>query len=251
MSCQRLYLAAAVAATSIPVFAAETVPPLGETMVTATRTETPVSDVLAPVILINRDDLARSLAPDISALLQFHAGIDIARNGGPGQTTSVFIRGTDSNHATVLVDGVRINPGTIGGAQIQNVSPDVVDRIEIVKGPRSTLYGTDAIGGVINIITRRYPTSGFDASVGYGRYDTREASFSAGFRGDQQRDRALPVYGWTPKGFLLNPSAASTADTRTRAFRCVAGCRSDLRSSARASGIRKVRPSTWISFSRP
>ncbi len=184
MSLRRLCLAAAVAATSIPVFAAETVPPLGETMVTATRTETPVSDVLAPVILITRDDLARSLAPDISALLQFHAGIDIARNGGPGQTTSVFIRGTDSNHATVMVDGVRINPGTIGGAQIQNVSPDVVDRIEIVKGPRSTLYGTDAIGGVINIITRRYPTSGFDASVGYGRYDTREAAFSGGFRGD-------------------------------------------------------------------
>jgi vitamin B12 transporter len=185
VSLQRLCLAVAVTATSVPAFAAETVPPLGETMVTATRTETAVSDVLAPVILINRDDLARSLAPDISALLQFHAGIDIARNGGPGQTTSVFIRGTDSNHATVMVDGVRINPGTIGGAQIQNVSPDVVDRIEIVKGPRSTLYGTDAIGGVINIITRRYPASGFDASVGYGRYDTRQAAFSGGFKGDK------------------------------------------------------------------
>ena len=128
------------------------------------------------------------------ALLQFHAGIDIARNGGPGQTTSVFIRGTDSNHATVMVDGVRINPGTIGGAQIQNVSPDVVDRIEIVKGPRSTLYGTDAIGGVINIITRRYPTSGFDASVGYGRYDTREAAFSGGFTGDQAKSASLVVW---------------------------------------------------------
>ncbi len=185
MSFRRLCVAAAVAATSSAVFSAEPVPPLGETMVTATRTETAVSDVLAPVILIDRDDLERSLAPDISALLQFHAGIDIARNGGPGQTTSVFIRGTDSNHATVLVDGVRINPGTIGAAQIQNVSPDVVDRIEIVKGPRSTLYGTDAIGGVINIITRRYPTSGFDASIGYGRYDTREASFSGGFRGEK------------------------------------------------------------------
>jgi vitamin B12 transporter len=83
-----------------------------------------------------------------------------------------------------MIDGVRINPGTIGGAQIQNISPQVVDRIEVVKGPRSTLYGTDAIGGVINIITRRYARSGFDASVGYGRYDTREASFSGGFRGD-------------------------------------------------------------------
>jgi len=179
-----LCLATAAVAVSVSASGAEPVPPLGETMVTATRTETPVSDVLEPVILIDRDELARSLAPDVASLLQFHAGIDIARNGGPGQTTSVFIRGTDSNHATVMIDGVRINPGTIGGAQIQNVSPAVVDRIEVVKGPRSTLYGTDAIGGVINIITRRYAASGFDASVGYGRYDTREASFSGGLRSD-------------------------------------------------------------------
>ena len=185
MSFKRPIVAAVLAAASTTVFAAETREPLGETIVTATRTETPLSDVLAPVILISRDDLARSLAPDVSGLLQFHAGIDVARNGGPGQTTSIFIRGTDSNHATVLIDGVRINPGTIGGAQIQNVSPDVVDRIEIVKGPRSTLYGTDAIGGVINIITRKYGTSGFDASVGYGRYNTRQASFSGGFASDR------------------------------------------------------------------
>ncbi|HZF27087.1 MAG TPA: TonB-dependent receptor, partial [Steroidobacteraceae bacterium] len=114
-----------------------------------------------------------------------HAGIDIARNGGPGQTTSVFIRGADSNQTTVLVDGVRINPGTIGGAQIQNIPPEVVDRIEVVKGPRSTLYGSDAIGGVINIITRKYSQSGFDASLGYGRYNTRQATFSGGFGGNQ------------------------------------------------------------------
>ena len=181
MSILRLSVAAAAAAVTVPVFAAETSTPLGETVVTATRTETAIDDVLAPIIVITRDDLQRSLAPDVSELLQFHAGIDIARNGGPGQTTTVFIRGTDSNHATVLVDGVRINPGTIGGAQIQNVAPDVVDRIEIVKGPRSTLYGTDAIGGVINIITRRYAQSGFEASAGYGRYDTRQASFSGGY----------------------------------------------------------------------
>lgn len=181
MSILRLSVAAAAAAITVPVFAAETSTPLGATVVTATRTDTAIDEVLAPIIVITRDDLQRSLAPDVSELLQFHAGIDIARNGGPGQTTTVFIRGTDSNHATVLVDGVRINPGSIGGAQIQNVAPDVVDRIEIVKGPRSSLYGTDAIGGVINIITRRYARSGFEASAGYGRYDTRQASFSGGY----------------------------------------------------------------------
>ena len=172
--------AAAVAALfSLPLSAAEA--PLGNTVVTATRTETIMDEVLAPVIVITRKELERSLAPDVASLLQFHAGIDIARNGGPGQVTSVFIRGTDSNHATMLVDGVRINPGTIGGASIQNIAPETIERIEIVKGPRSTLYGTDAIGGVINLITRSYTDNGFDAATGYGRYDTFLAAASGGF----------------------------------------------------------------------
>jgi vitamin B12 transporter len=174
--------ASLAALLSLPLAAAE--PPLGNTVVTATRTETVMDEVLAPVIVITREELERSLAPDVASLLQFHAGIDIGRNGGPGQTTSIFIRGTDSNHATVLVDGARINPGTIGGASIQNIAPETIERIEIVKGPRSTLYGTDAIGGVINLITRSYTDNGFDAATGYGRYDTLLATASGGFGGE-------------------------------------------------------------------
>jgi vitamin B12 transporter len=174
--------ASLAALLSLPLAAAE--PPLGNTVVTATRTETVVDEVLAPVIVITREELERSLAPDVASLLQFHAGIDIGRNGGPGQATSIFIRGTDSNHATVLVDGVRVNPGTIGGASIQNIAPETIERIEIVKGPRSTLYGTDAIGGVINLITRSYTDNGFDAATGYGRYDTFLATASGGFGGE-------------------------------------------------------------------
>jgi vitamin B12 transporter len=90
------------------------------------RTEVDRDDVLAPVIVITRE-LDRSLAPDVASLLQFHAGIDVARNGGPGQTTTVFIRGAESNHTTVLVDGVRINPGTIGGAQLQHITPSAIE----------------------------------------------------------------------------------------------------------------------------
>ena len=174
--------ASLAALLSLPLAAAE--PPLGNTVVTATRTETVVDEVLAPVIVITREELERSLAPDVASLLQFHAGIDIGRNGGPGQATSIFIRGTDSNHATVLVDGVRVNPGTIGGASIQNIAPETIERIEIVKGPRSALYGTDAIGGVINLITRSYTDNGFDAATGYGRYDTFLATASGGFGGE-------------------------------------------------------------------
>jgi vitamin B12 transporter len=92
----------------------------------------------------------------------------------------VFIRGAESNHTLVLVDGVRINPGTIGLAALQNIAPALIERIEIVKGPRSALYGSDAIGGVINVITRRGSRDGWTAELGYGSYDTRQASLSGG-----------------------------------------------------------------------
>jgi vitamin B12 transporter len=149
-------------------------------IVTATRVPTPVDEVLAPVIVIDRETIERSAPGDASDLLRFHAGLEVARNGGPGQTTALFIRGADSNHTLVLVDGVRINPGTIGLAAIQNIPPDMIERIEVVKGPRSSLWGTDAIGGVINIVTRRGTHDGWAAEAGYGDYDTRKASFNGG-----------------------------------------------------------------------
>jgi vitamin B12 transporter len=154
-------------------------------VVTATRTPIPIEEVLAPVIVIDRDSIERSAAGDVTELLRFHAGLDLGRNGGPGQTTAVFIRGAESNHTLVLVDGIRINPGTIGVAALQNIPPSMVERIEIVKGPRSALYGTDAIGGVVNVITRRGARDGWAAEVGYGAYDTRQASLNGGFAAER------------------------------------------------------------------
>jgi len=150
-------------------------------VVTATRTPQTLEKTIAPVIVIDRETIERSQAIDTADLLRFHAGIDIGRNGGPGQVTSVFIRGADSNHTLVLVDGVRINPGTIGGAAIQNIHPDLIERIEIVKGPHSVLFGSNAIGGVINIITRRAKENSArtSARIAYGRFNTRQGS--AGF----------------------------------------------------------------------
>ena len=150
-------------------------------VVTATRVPAPLQEVLAPVIVIDRETIERSAATDAADLLRFHAGLDVARNGGPGQPASVFIRGAESNHTLVLIDGVRINPGTIGLPALQNVTPDMVERIEVVKGPRSTLWGSDAIGGVINVVTRRGSRDGWVAEAGYGDYDTRKASVNGGF----------------------------------------------------------------------
>lgn len=197
---------AVAAALTTPVFAQDN---LEETIVTATRTPVPVDAIGSPVIVITRSDIERSLASDVSELLQQHAGLEIARTGGPGQQTSLFTRGTDSNHTVVLLDGVRINPGTIGSAALQNISPESLDRIEIVKGPRSALYGTDAIGGVVQLFTRgsrlgAEPKSGGSAGASFGTDDTRQyygdASIAAGdkvrlgFGGSYEESDGMPVF---------------------------------------------------------
>lgn len=157
----------------------------GDTIiVTATRTEIPLRDATVPVTVITREDIELSLATDLSELLRFEAGIDIGRNAGPGQATSLFLRGTESNHTLVLIDGVRMNPGTIGGAAVQNIAPELIERVEIVKGARSALFGTDAIGGVINIITRRSDARYFEGGVGRGSFDSRSGQLSSGNRSD-------------------------------------------------------------------
>lgn len=155
----------------------------GETIiVTATRTEIALSDSTVPVSIITREDIELSMATDLSELLRFEADIDIGRNGGPGQATSLFLRGTESNHTLVLIDGVRMNPSTIGGAAIQNIAPEVIERIEIVKGARSALFGTDAIGGVINVITRRADSAYLEGGVGGGSFASQSGHVSGGNR---------------------------------------------------------------------
>lgn len=177
---------------------------LDETVVTATRTPVALSSVGSPVIVITRNDIERSLANDVSELLQQHAGLEVARNGGQGQTTSLFTRGTESNHTVVLIDGVRINPGTIGGAAFQNISPEAIERIEIVKGPGSSLYGTEAIGGVVQIFTRGASQDGFSAGATYGSNETQQlfgdATVSAGerwkfgFGGGYTESEGIPTF---------------------------------------------------------
>jgi vitamin B12 transporter len=165
--------------------AANDVAPEDTIVVTATRNELSIDDATIPVTVINRDQIEQSLATDLSELLRFEAGIDIGRNGGPGQATSVFLRGTESNHTLLLIDGVRVNPGTIGGAAFQHIAPEVIERVEIVKGARSSLYGTEAIGGVINVITRQAEKTSIDASLGYGSFNTTSGNISGGFASER------------------------------------------------------------------
>ena len=177
---------------------------LDDVVVTATRRTISATQALPPVVIIDRAAIERSNALDVAELLRYHSGIEIARNGGPGQVTSTFIRGANSNHTLVLIDGVRVNPGTAGGAALQNITPELVERIEIVKGPRSSLHGSEAIGGVINIITRRGAAgTEFGARVQAGRYGTRGASanlswqeegFGAGISATTLRVDGFPTF---------------------------------------------------------
>jgi vitamin B12 transporter len=180
-------IAAAAVTLTIPFSRVEAQQEITRVLVTATRHAEEPDSALAPAVVISRETLDRSLALDVTEVLRFHAGMDVVRSGGPGQSTSVFIRGAESNHTLVLIDGVRMNPGTIGTAALQNIAPELIERIEIVKGPRSTLYGTDAIGGVINVITRRdqKPGGHFSAQAGMGPYATRQGNAQASLAGDR------------------------------------------------------------------
>ena len=150
-------------------------------VVTATRTIQTRDQNIAPVIVITAQDIDQSQASDVAEILRQHAGLEIARNGGPGQVASVFVRGTNSNHVLLMVDGVKINPGTIGGPTWQYLSPQMIERIEVVKGPRSSLYGSEALGGVVNIITKR-GTQGqhWQASTEFGAENTQK--YAAGYQ---------------------------------------------------------------------
>jgi vitamin B12 transporter len=124
-------------------------------VVTASRIAEPVTAVVASVTVITRADIERLQPRSVLELLSGLQGISVASNGDLGKSSSVFVRGTNSDHVLVLIDGVKIGSATVGQAALEQLPVDQIDRVEIVRGPRSSLYGSDAIGGIIQIFTRR------------------------------------------------------------------------------------------------
>jgi len=151
-------------------------------IVTATRTAETASETLASVTVVTRADLERRQARSVPDALRGIPGLAISNTGGPGKATSFFLRGTESDHVLVLIDGIEVGSATLGTTPFQNLPIAEVERIEVVRGPRSSLYGSEAIGGVIQIFTRR---GGGDLtprfSVGAGSYNS--ASVSGGLSG--------------------------------------------------------------------
>lgn len=155
---RRRAAALSVAAGSLLSFcagraAAETAS-LEPVVVTGARIEQPLDDALAPVTLITRADLERLQAAEVVELIARQAGLQFARSGGPGSQASLFARGANSGQLLVLVDGQRINAATSGAATLGGLDAATIERIEIVRGNLSSLYGSEAIGGVVQIFTR-------------------------------------------------------------------------------------------------
>lgn len=148
--------------------------PGGETVVTATRVPQRLSDALRSVTVITAADIEESGQLTLAQVLQQFGGLEMAANGGPGTSSSVFIRGASSAHTLVLVDGIRQQSATTGTTAFENIPLAQIERIEIVPGPVSGLYGSDAIGGVIQIFTRgNRAGSSADVTASLGSYGTK------------------------------------------------------------------------------
>ena len=162
-----------VAAETTADASAETV--LDTVVVTADRKARTVDETLAPVTVITRKDLEKYQAQSVSEVLQHVAGVSLTNDGGMGKNTSVALRGTNANHVLVLIDGVKIGSATLGSVAWADLPLDTVERIEVVRGARSSLYGSEAIGGVIQIFTRK-GGKGFQPQViiGAGSHDTEK-----------------------------------------------------------------------------
>jgi vitamin B12 transporter len=152
-----------------------------EVIVSANRFAQAPGELLSAHTVINRSFIEQLGASSVFDVLMTVPGVQLARTGTDGSQTSIFVRGSNSNHTLVLLDGVRINTASEGAARLENIPVDHIERIEIVRGPQSSLYGADAIGGVIQIFTRQNTQAagksyGGQLALGNGTEKSRLAS---------------------------------------------------------------------------
>ncbi len=192
---KQLLLGAAVVA-AIPAQAAT----IEQIVITANRSEQASIEVLSSHQVITKDEITKLQVTSVGDLLKRVTGVQIVNQGGGGQQTSVFTRGTNSNHTLILIDGVRVGSATIGATNLATVSPDHIERIEVIKGPRASLWGSDAIGGVIQIFTKRHEAGEGSVSASAGTNDYWQGAASVGL-GNQDHAYTLSVSAEQSKGF--------------------------------------------------
>ena len=181
-------------------------------VITATKVETPASRVGASVTVITGEELETYNYERIEDALRQVPGVDVQRSGGPGKTTSIRIRGASSNQVQIMVDGMRVKSPTLGTADLSELTLDAIERIEVVRGPQSSLHGADAMGGVVNIITRK------------GRGPVRATLHAEGGNHDTFRERvevtgAIESFNFTLSGSRLDSAGQfDNDDTGQTAF---------------------------------
>lgn len=173
---------------------------VGEIIVTGTSTEMLRSDIPASVTLITERDIKETGVSNVSDLLRNVPGLDVVQPGGAGKTSSIFIRGANSSHTLVLVDGIRVNNPTTGRFDFADLSTDNIERIEIIRSPMSTLYGSEAMGGVIQIFTKKGSSTGGTVSFETGSHGTTKESISTGVKKDFY-DISLNASRYDTEGF--------------------------------------------------
>ncbi len=180
-------------------------------VVTASRGASPAT-TMRDAVVITREDLDAAGSLSLGEVLQRRAGVELRATGGPGQPQTLFIRGAGSAQTLVLVDGLRVGSATVGTTSIEHIPLEMIERIEVVKGPLSSLYGPEAIGGVIQVFTRGKDVPHLFASAGYGTDNDRRASagittvdadtrlaLSMGFRDVDARSATNPrAFGYNP-----------------------------------------------------
>jgi len=192
------------AQSDAPVLLASASNPMNPIIVTATRTPTKASDVLADNVYIGPEEIEQAGQTSLVELLQRQRGVEVSGYGSGGAPASVFLRGTNNSQSLVLIDGIRIESALFGGATWSTIPLGLIDHIEIIYGPQSSLYGADAMGGVVQIFTKRGdgPLQ-FSASTGYGTYGTSisDISLYGSTQGDQKIRYSLGASQETSQGF--------------------------------------------------
>ncbi|SAL27312.1 vitamin B12 receptor BtuB [Caballeronia terrestris] len=213
-----------VVAGALPFAAlAQTEQALQPIVVTATRAPEPFADAIAQATLFDAQDIADTNSSDASGLVALAPGVQITRNGGPGASSGLYIRGASSAQSLVLVDGVRVESAGLGAAQLSQLMLDEIDHIEVVNGNVSALYGSGAIGGVVQIFTKEGgnhpPRFNFEAE--YGSYHTQRQQLGANGALDQDGRTTFNVTVSREKtdGFSsIDPAVAPNANPNANGY---------------------------------
>lgn len=164
---------------------------LQETVITANRTAQPLADLVADVSIVDRSQIERSGATGVADLLARLPGVQFTRNGGQGSATSVYLRGAESRYTAVYLDGVRLDSQATGGVQWEQIPLSLIDRIEVLRGPAAAVYGSDAVGGVVQLFTKKGEPGKPAPYVGVGGGSHRSWRIEGGVSGRAGTDDAV------------------------------------------------------------